>query len=204
MSGNNTPNRSKVANLIEKYDLTGLGDELERLWTRDEDRYSLRQLSDHFNNRLLRSALEAEGAGSLDGEIENFYRLLTDDDVTSGTYLQARSRIERHGVDVDALESDFVSYQAIRTYLRKQRNADAPDESRSPAEQRDAKRETIQRLVGRLTSVTEKSLRELVSGDLITLGDFTVIVTVRVHCSDCDVQRSVTDLIESGGCQCER
>ena len=40
---------SKVARLIKKYDLQGLGAELEQLWTADEDRKSLRELASYFD-----------------------------------------------------------------------------------------------------------------------------------------------------------
>jgi len=39
----------KVARLLAEYDMESLGPELERLWTADEDRQSLRELADYFN-----------------------------------------------------------------------------------------------------------------------------------------------------------
>jgi len=193
--------RGKVARLIDEYDLSGLGDELEERWTRSEDRWSLRQLAEYFNRELLRAAMEGEEP--LDGEVENLYRLLSEDDVTSGTRQQARYRIEQGGVDPNEIESDFVSYQSIRTYLKKHREASPPDTSSSPEDQLDRKRETVQRLTNRLNTVAEQSLIELRKAGHVTLGEFNVIVTVRVHCSDCGSRMAITDLLADGGCDCE-
>jgi hypothetical protein len=82
--------RSKVGRLIAEYDLTGTGAELERYWTGDgTERRSLRKLVDHFNRKILRQRMDDAGMNPLDGEVANTFRLLTADDVTSGTRSQA-------------------------------------------------------------------------------------------------------------------
>lgn len=192
--------RGKVARLIEEYGLSGIGDELEQRWTRSEDRWSLRELAEYFNRELLRAAIEDDDP--LEGEVENLYRLLSDDNVTSGTRQQARYRIEQRGVDAGKLEDDFVSYQSIRTYLKKHRDAAPPDTSTTPEDQLTRKRETIQRLTTRLNTVAEQSLIELRKAGHLSLGEFSVIVTVRVHCSDCGSRMPITQLLTDGGCDC--
>ena len=203
MGQNKNTTRSKVARVIDEYDLDGLGDELEERWTRSEDRSSLRALAEYFNRQVLREHIEMEGTDPLDGEIENLYRLLTDEDVTSGVRHETRSRLERRGVDIDPLESDFVSYQAIRTYLRSCRDVSPPEESDSPEDRREQKRNAVQQLSGRLKTVARDALTELRNAGYLTLGQFDVLVTVQVHCSDCDAHMSVSDLLKQGGCQCE-
>jgi len=204
MTDEATTTRSKVARLIDEYGLTSIGDELERRWTRADDRSSLRDLSEYFNRQLLRATLETAETNPLDGEVENLYRLLVNDDITSGVRQETRSRLKQRGVDVETLEEDFVSYQSIRTYLQTVRDATASDEPRSPEDHRRKKRNTIQRLTDRLDTVTEQSLTELENADHLTLREFDVLVTVRVHCSDCNTQVQVTDLLTEGGCQCHR
>jgi hypothetical protein len=86
--------RSKVARLINEYDLQGLGPELEQLWTADENRRSLRELADYFNNRLLETAVEDADMQFLDGELKNSYRLLTDDEVSSADRMRIRRRLK--------------------------------------------------------------------------------------------------------------
>lgn len=195
---------SKVARLIDEYDLgAAFGDELERLWTADGDeRRSLRDLADLFNRRLIESALTAAGTSTVSGEVENLYRLLTDDDVSSGMRTEARARLERDGIAVDELERDFVTYQAIRSYLTNYR--DAEYEESSGNDQVETVLETIQRLRSRLRSITEGSLDRLRSTDRLTLGNFRLFVDVDVLCEDCGAQYGVVDLLERGGCDCER
>ncbi|MEF8901187.1 MAG: hypothetical protein V5A25_08200 [Halovenus sp.] len=202
MTNKSNARQSKVARLIEEYELSGIGETLEQRWTATEDRSSLRDLADYFNRQLLQAALDSAGSDSLDGEIENLYRLLTDDDVTSGVREQARNRLERDGVDPAKLEDDFVTYQSVRTYLRNYRDASAPTTGGSPEDRIERKRLTIQRLSARLADVTKKSLRELASASIISLGEFDVIVTVRVHCTSCGTQQSVSSLLDNRGCEC--
>lgn len=197
--GSGRGRRSKVARLVEEYDLDGLGAEMERRWTDEEDRWSLRELADHFNRTILEAAMEAEGNQPLDGEVENLYRLLTDDDVASADRTRVRRRLKRDGVDVDALRDDFVTYQAVRTYLKKYRGAE-----HSPAKTDPLEREAtnVQRLRGRVDSVTEGKLEQLRDSGALSIGEFRTLVDVRVVCEDCNAQYDVVDLLEAGGCDC--
>lgn len=194
--------KAKVARSIEKYELEGLGEELADKWTRTENRNSLRELADYFNRQLLRAALENARVDSLEGEVENYYRLLTDETLTSGVRREARDHLEQHGVDVEALERDFVSYQAVRTYLKSYHDASPPETTRAPAQQRSEKADTIQRLTNRLRKVTQQALDDLRNAGHVTLGDFDVFVTVRVHCTDCNTQHPISEILSTGGCDC--
>jgi hypothetical protein len=194
--------RGKVERVIEAYDLGGLGDELERRWTGARgDRESLRSLADRFNRAVLRTALDEAGASPLDGEVENTYRLLRGDDVSPGMRTEVRRQLEREGVDLDSVEADFVSHQAIHTYLRDHRGAELEPEEESRVEK---EAETIRRLQGRVSVVTESGLKRLKNVGDITLGDFDVLTDVQVYCSDCGSQYEAVELVERGGCDCER
>lgn len=57
------------------------------------------------------------GIQLLAGEVESLYRLLTADDIGAAEQTCARRRLEREGIDVQSLLSNFVSYQSVRTYL---------------------------------------------------------------------------------------
>ena len=62
---------SKVARLIDRYGLDGLGDELERRWTADgAERLSLRDCAALFNRRLLEEALLSAGADAFQRDVE--------------------------------------------------------------------------------------------------------------------------------------
>ncbi|WP_436901879.1 rod-determining factor RdfA [Halovenus halobia] len=193
---------SKVARLIEEYGLgQQFGDQLETRWTADgEQRDSLRTLADHFNERLLEAAAADAGLSTVDGESANLYRLLTDDDVSGGNRTEARRRLEQAGVDVDQLEGDFVSYQAIRSYLTEYRNAEYDHEREQARPDRVV--QTLQRLTERVRSVADRSLTQLRDTGRITLGEFRLFVDVSVLCEDCGSQYSAVELIRRGGCDC--
>lgn len=201
-SATGTPGRRlKLQRLIDEYDLHGIGDELEDRWTAEaDDRMSLRDLADYVNRELLAAALSRAGERPLAGELEHMRRTLLEDDVSEGERTQLHSRLERKGVDVDRLERDFVSYQAVRAYLTEYRDADySPAEESRP----EAEAATIQRLRGRTASVTESKLDTLRRNDDLTLGAFSTLVNVTVICEDCDSQYEVGDLLDRGGCDCD-
>lgn len=167
--------RSKVVRLIEEHDLQDIGAELEQYWTADEDRRSLRELADYFNRHLLEAALDSAGVQHLDGEIENTYRLLADDDVSIADRTRVRRRLEHDGVDVDALESDFVTYQAIRSYLKDHRGAEYTPEETDPLE---CEMTNVQRLRGRMATVTEGKIEQLRDNGSLDRGEFCLLTEI--------------------------
>lgn len=193
---------NKVARLIKTYDLgEGYGGRLEQLWTADgEERESLRSLADRFNRRLLAAAMTEAGESPLDGELDNLYRLLTDEDVSSGNRTEARKRLEQAGVDAEQLETDFVSYQAIRSYLKEYRGADYEQDDDTTSVERVIER--VQRLESRTRSVARKGLATLRNNDQIALDEFRVFVTVEVMCERCGRQSGLVELLRAGGCEC--
>jgi hypothetical protein len=195
---------TKVRRVIEAYGLSDVGQELADRWVGEGyERESLRALADRFNRRLLAASMESAGLSPLDGEVDNTYRLLTDDEVSAGMETQARRRLEREGVDPETITSDFVSHQAIHTYLTKDRDVEPPAADSSAADRLDRDRETIQRLQSRLEAVTDDTVGRLNTADSIDIGDFSVLVDVQVFCEDCGQQYEIGDLLEQGGCQCE-
>lgn len=194
---------SKVARLIEQYQLgEDYGEQLETLWTAEPpERESLRSLANRFNRRLLESAMTDAEISSVDGEVDNMYRLLTSDDVSSGNRTEASRRLEQQGVDVAQLEHDFITYQAVRSYLKEYRGAEYEqdtDETRIGSVV-----ETIQQLQSRTKSVAERSLDQLKKTNYLTLGEFRIFVEINVLCENCDSQYSVVELLREGGCDCD-
>lgn len=191
----------KVARLINTYELDDIGAEMERLWTADSaDRKSLRELAAFFNQRLLKTVMADAGLETLDGEVENIYRLLSDNDVREADRMRTRRRLEREGVDVDEVTSDFVTYQAIRSYLKDTRGAEYTPNDRDPLE-REA--ENFQKIRGRTASITEGKLKQLQSSDKLDLGTFRTFVEISVVCEDCRTRYEVAELLDRGKCECE-
>lgn len=191
---------TKVARLLRKYDFDGLGSEIERRWTGQAGkRDSLRTLADVFNQRILQQAMETNGMQPLEGEVENVYELLTSDDVTSGMRTETETRLRQQGIDVEELRRDFVTYQAIRTYLKEVRKVEYDPEETDSVE---TARASFDRLMGRTTAVIEQKLQSLASTGRLTLGTPRVRTTASVYCEECETQYDVTTLLARGGCNC--
>jgi hypothetical protein len=161
---------------------------------------SLRDLAEQINIALLRQRLEDVGEHPLEGEAKNAYRLLTDEDVSVGVRTEQRNRLERAGIDVDALENDFVTHQAIYTYLTKAHGLSKETKDRNSVEIHE---ERIQRLRNRTKAVVENSLAELSQDDEITGGPFEALIDIQAYCSECNTQIQMSKLFESDGCECE-
>lgn len=193
---------SKVARLIEEYGLgEGYGERLESLWTADDgDRESLRTLADRLNEALLEAAMTDAGMSPVNGEVANMYRLLADDEVSNAEAMRVQRRLEREGVDVDELRRDFVTYQAIRSYLKENRGAEY---TRSEADPLEREKTNVQKLRGRMVSVIDGNVSHLRDSDELTLGEFQTLADVRIICEDCNSQFDISELLDRGGCHCE-
>lgn len=208
MAGQNTSTDSgkacscKIGRIVDQYDLVGLDDELIAYWTGEaEERYSTRRLATDVNQRVLRAALEEAGVHFKDGEVENTYRLLTDDDVSSGTYVQTRRELERDGVPIDSVESDFVSHQTVYNHLTDCLNVSL--ETPSDEERIERNGEQLGALQNRMEAVTTDRIAQLKRNNILEIGDTTVTVSVTVTCNDCLQEFTVRELLETRSCACE-
>ncbi|WP_408959684.1 rod-determining factor RdfA [Natrinema sp. 74] len=189
----------KVLRLIRKYDLEGVGDDLEAQWTHPEDRTSLRALADSFNERLLRAALTDADVETITDDVSRLYALLNGEAGSRGERTAATRRLERAGVDVEAITDEFVSYGAIRSYLTGYRNATLPEDDDARATDVSA----IEGLRQRTVAVTESKLDRLCDTDRLQLGSHRVLADVRVLCEECGRQYDIATLLEAGGCACD-
>lgn len=190
---------SKVARVIDAYDMEGMGEYLESAWTgEDGSRTSLRDLADEFNRSVLAAAIRESGATATDHDVAASYRVLTGDDVSNADTLRKERELERDGVDVAALRRDFVTHQAVYTYLTEYRDAELEDQAIDP----EKKIETLERLEGRTAAVGESTLSSLVEADAVTDRDYELFVEVRAVCEECGSDYALVDLIGAGGCDC--
>ena len=193
-SGVNT----KVGRVIRAYDLDGMGANLEAAWTgASGERTSLRDLADEFNEAVLRAALGEVGVSSLSVDVSSTYEAIRGNSGSSAT--RARRRLEREGVDVDEVTSDFVTHQAIHTYLTQEREASLPDASEDIAKR---KVETVEKLQGRMSAVAESALTALANADELDRADYDILIDVRAVCQNCGTDAPVSELIRRGGCGC--
>lgn len=201
--GTRAGRRTKIERIIDRYQVPDLETALVERWTASgEERDSLRELARYVNVRVLEAALADASVDTLDGEIENYYRLLTDDDVSAGRRTEARARIDQAGVDVDELERDFVSHQAVHTFLTER--AGVSYEGASREERIERTRESLQRLRGRVESVADNNLERLAESGDLDVGDVSILLSMTVVCNDCGGQYDLETLLEGRQCDCPR
>jgi hypothetical protein len=194
---------TKVERLVDEYDLDGLGRELRARWTDDGDeRMSLRELADYFNERLLEAAVADAETQVIDGEVSNLYELLTDEERSPGDRAEAESWLERAGVPPESLRADFVSHQTVYNYLKNHQDAEYEGDRKSDAERIDDGKATVRRLKGRLARVAESTVESLANAGVVDTGDIDVFADVRVYCDDCGRQYAFPELLDRGGCGC--
>lgn len=160
---------------------------------------SLRDLERFFNREVLAAAMRAAGVELLDGEAANVYRLLTDDDVSDAARTEARGRLRRAGVDVDAVRDDFVTYGTVRTHLRECAGVETARESTVDAA---SVRDTALGLFGRAEAITEREVSRLAETEAFEAGEVTVSLTARVTCETCGEEYRLLRLLDRGGCGC--
>lgn len=192
----------KVGRSASRYGLDGIDADLVERWV-GEDADSLRDLETHVNTELVRAALEGAGESVIQGEASNYYRLLTDDETTEGTRVEARRRLERSGVDVDALLDSFVSHQTIHTHLRQCLDV-TYDRDVPPDERVENARSFLQSLQRRTERITDGTLEQLRDADVYDLSEFSVYVDLMVSCESCGRVMALNDVFENEGCVCQR
>lgn len=198
MSENPSRRGTKVARCLDTYDLPGLGATLEARWTGEAgERASLRDLATEFNQALVESALQAAGVSALTLTVESTYEALRNGSSTER--MRVRRQLEREGVDVETLTDDFVSHQAVHTYLTADREASLPEPDGDGVTKRV---ETIDRLEGRVAAVAEAALDSLGESDTDDAHSYEVFVDVTTVCTACGASNTVREMLAQGGCSC--
>jgi len=122
------------------------------------------------------------------------------DETRTDIAIEIRARLEQNGVDVEALQSDFVTYQAIRNYLTGVR--EARYEGASDSDQIEKELSGMERLIARTETVADEKLSRLKQTGRLSLGTFRIFVSVDILCEDCDTQYGIVELFQRGGCDC--
>ncbi|QSW97729.1 rod-determining factor RdfA [Haloterrigena alkaliphila] len=191
----------KLGRIGDQYELRNLDADLVAYWTgAGDDQMSTRELATYVNQRVLETALQDAGVLLKDGEVENTYRLLTDDEVSSGTRVQTRNELERDGVPIEQVESDFVSHQTVYNHLTSCLEAEL--ESPSDEERLERSGDRLGALQNRTAAVTSDTVAQLERNGIVDIGEFNVTVSVTVTCEECLQEYPVRTLLDEGGCQC--
>lgn len=192
----------KVGAVAEAYELVDLDETLRRRWTAATNRSSVRDLAAYVNRRILESELRSGHDGTLDGEVENYYRLLTGRGVSQGMRSEVRGRLRNRGVDVETLEDDFVSHQTVYRHLTDCLDAVRVDR---PIDAETAVRRglgTIRALQRRTEAVATSTLERLSRDGHVEVEDVDVLVDVVVTCRECGDQLPLSESLAGRSCRC--
>jgi hypothetical protein len=185
----------KIGRVVRRYELGAFD---RTLTDRREDGASLRDLETVVNEAVLRAALRDADADVI-GDVSSVYEGLTGDEASAGERAELRGRLTRAGVDIDGLETDFVSYQTVRTHFRECLDYDT--DRRSALSVEDA-RGTVEWARSRSEGIVERTLDRLTGTDGFRAGDLAVSHVVRVTCEDCGATYPVDEFVDRGGCDC--
>ena len=101
----------------------------------------------------------------------------------------------------ESVERDFVTHQAIHTYLTTERGATLPDHDGDAVNR---KIETVEKLQGRIAAVTESAIASLAASGELDRDAYDVLVDVRAVCPECGSDYPAGELFRRGGCDCQR
>ena len=193
----------KIGRCIDTYGLASMDERLASRWLgTDGERLGLRDLKAFFNRAVLRAAMQAAGLDPLDGEVEEIYRALLEQESDDRAAVRARDRLARAGVDVDAVERDFVSHPTVGSHLKECLGVEPPQPSGGDALEKAEER--VFKLQSRTEAVVRGSIEHLRDTGRIDAEEFDIFVSTRVVCERCGTQYEVHDFLGAGGCDCAR
>lgn len=186
-----TDTRCKVCRVLADREMEEYEQRMAEHWHGESGtRMGYRQLAEWFNVTLLRREMDKAGVSTLGDEAESKYERLQD----GGTVAEeVRTVLERNGVPIEDVESDFVSYGVIRTHLTECLGEEYE------AESGDWERDAIDRARDHAEQKISEAVAAAVSkGKLDAVGEVSVEVSVDLTCSETHVSVPVEQALRRG------
>lgn len=185
----------KVCRVLDERDLDDYDERMLSAWREGPDRKGYRELARWLNVTLLRREMDEVGLSTLGGEADSKYERLQKDDARAA---EMANVLEREGVDIAGLESDFVSYGVVRTHLR-----DCLDAEYEPGESTDWEGDAIDIARERATEKINEAVRSMVNKDTLETNDVAVHLTVELECESCQTRVPLHRALRRGNvCNC--
>lgn len=192
-------NGCKVCRVLADRGLGHYDDRLLSEWRGDgTQRKGYRQLARWLNITLLRREMDRAGLPTLGEEAESKYDRLQSDGTTAA---EVANILKREGIDIERLESDFVSYGVIRTHI-----TECLDAEYDPGEPGDWETDAIDIARDHAREKIHKSVRSLVrKGDLDVGDEFSIHLDVNLECETCGTRvRLRQALRQDAVCDCRQ
>lgn len=190
----------KVCRVLDEQGVDHYDDRLLEEWQADRSqRKGYRALTRWLNVTLLRREMDRAGLPTLGGEAASKYERLQNDD---GDGAEVERMLRREGVDVDALQDDFVSYGVMRTHL-----LDCLDAEYERAESAsDWEDESIRIARDHAEGKITEAVQSLVNKDEIAAGgDVSVHVEPEIECGECRMRAPLRRVRRRGYvCECTK
>jgi hypothetical protein len=187
----------KIDYVSQKRDLQQLDDRIRR--RRENEDYSLRDLATSVNARVRRPAMKQAGMTVLDGQAEDFYHRLADEDEGPTRRREARRHLNDASVDVDDVMDDFVCYQTVRKHLNECLGVSTSEDYEPDLR---TSRNRIGALIARVENVVHTIVERLRSHGELSIAESDVTVSVKIRCTKCDRVYSARSLFDGDGCEC--
>ncbi|WP_302081849.1 rod-determining factor RdfA [Salinibaculum rarum] len=201
-TGGETPCSCKVSTVATDCGLDDVHAELRQAWERSDGK-SVRELAAEFNRRVLSAAFADAGRLPIDGELDNLYRVLTDDDVDEGSRTRAREQLRQDGIDVEAVEERFISHQTLYRHLVNCLDADQETATRTDAERIETWETRLRALQNRTENVISQAISQLRNSETIEIGSYDVLLDVNVLCEDCGTFYTLSEFLDERACECQ-
>lgn len=190
----------KVCRVLDERGVEHYDDRLLDEWQAEQSqRKGYRALARWLNVTLLRREMDQAGLSTLGGEASSKYERLSSDDRDGE---EVERLLRREGVDVDGLQSDFVSYGVVRTHLQDCLGAEyVREESDSDWEE-----ESIRIAHEHAREKITDAVRSLVNKDEIAVGgDVSVRLDAEIECGECQVRAPLRRVRRRGYvCDCSK
>jgi len=192
----------KIEIVSDRYDLDeretryeSVDDRLLTRWTGADGHESsgYRQLTEWFNERLLRTLYDDHGRDTTGNRVESDFEALTGDDDLLRE--EVRDDLRADGIDVDALQQDMVSWSTMRTHLKSCLDGEKViRESDS-----DWERRSVEIAKNVATSKVNEALSSLETDEVLPAGtDAEVEIQVLLSCPECPTRVPFGDAIDRG------
>lgn len=189
----------KVCRVIDERHITNGDDRLLTRWHGDgTQRMGYRKLARWLNVTMLRQEMDQVGITTLGGEAESKYDRLRGNNPTVA--VEIRETLEAEGINMEQLESDFVSYGVIRTHIKECLGGDREETSS------DWERESIEIARDLATKKTTEAVTSLLNkGTLESSGDISVDLAIALECELCHARIPLERSLRRGYiCDCNR
>lgn len=184
--------RCKVCRVLDERGMERYESQLVEQWSADRgQRKGYRKLATWLNVLMLRRAMDRAGLSTLGDEAASKYERLTGDDATVAA--EVRNSLRNSGIDVDALESDFVSYGVVGKHLR-----ECLDEERETTST-EWEPEAIEIARSQAEKKVREAVQTLVNKDKLEAGgDVEITVSIELECDECHTRVPVDRALRRG------